>query len=77
MSKISKDEYAKYSSLVTKATQKWEIAKNKEDYSLFKDYLQDLIDTNKKFILYRGYKKKSLWCPIRWLWNKFNSRKSR
>ena len=57
MSKIPKDEYAKYSSLVTKATQKWEIAKNKEDYSLFKDYLQDLIDTNKKFILYRGYKK--------------------
>lgn len=56
MSKIPKDEYANYCSLVSKATSAWEEAKNKKDYSIFKPYLKKLIETNKKFITYRGYK---------------------
>lgn len=56
MSKIPKDEYANYCSLVSKATQYWEEAKNAKDYSIFKPFLKELIETNKKFISYRGYK---------------------
>lgn len=55
MSKIPKEEYASYNSLITKSSQAWELAKNNNNYDEFKTYLSQLISTNKKFISYRGY----------------------
>lgn len=55
MSKIPKDEFSKYSALLTKAQAAWEEAKNKGDYEIFKPYLKELIEINKRFINYRGY----------------------
>ncbi|MDN5304591.1 MAG: carboxypeptidase Taq [Fusobacteriaceae bacterium] len=53
--KIPVDEYSKYQQLVTKAQVVWEEAKTKKDYNIFKPYLKDIIEYNKKFIEYRGY----------------------
>ncbi|WP_067140934.1 carboxypeptidase M32 [Oceanivirga salmonicida] len=55
MSKIPVDEYSKYKALVSKSQSAWEEAKNKNDYNIFKPYLKELIEYNKKFIKYRGY----------------------
>ncbi len=55
MEKIPKEEYKKYSELRILSVKKWEEAKNKNDYSLFKDYLSEVIEFQKKFIKYRGY----------------------
>ncbi|WP_068268705.1 carboxypeptidase M32 [Caviibacter abscessus] len=56
MSKIPIDEYSKYTALVSKSSYNWEKSKNENDYNIFKPYLKQIIDTNKKFITYRGYK---------------------
>lgn len=55
MSKIPVYEYSEYNALVSKAAHNWEIAKNENKYEIFKPYLKKLIETNKKFINYRGY----------------------
>ena len=55
MEKIPKDEFQKYSELRVLSVRKWEEAKRKNDYSIFKDYLKQMIEFNKKFIKYRGY----------------------
>lgn len=56
MSKIPVDEYSRYNALLSKASYNWEKAKNENNYNIFKPYLKEIIDTNKKFISYRGYK---------------------
>lgn len=56
MSKIPVDEYSKYNSLLSKSQNIWEKAKNENDFNLFKPYLKEIIETNKKFIRYKGYK---------------------
>lgn len=56
MEKIPKADYQKYSELRILSARKWEEAKNKDDYNLFKDYLSEIIEFQKKFIKYRGYK---------------------
>ena len=56
LEKIPKEEHTKYSELRVVSTRKWEEAKNKDDYNIFKSYLSDMIEFNKKFIKYRGYK---------------------
>ena len=55
MEKIPKDEFQKYSELRVLSVRKWEEAKKTNDYSIFKDYLKQMIEFNKKFIKYRGY----------------------
>ncbi|MDO5089190.1 MAG: carboxypeptidase M32 [Leptotrichiaceae bacterium] len=56
LEKIPKEEYKEYSELKIISTKKWEEAKNKNDYSIFKSYLSEIIEFNKKIIKYRGYK---------------------
>ncbi len=55
MEKIPKEEYRKYSELKILSVKKWEEAKNKNDFDLFKGYLSDIIEFQKRFIKYRGY----------------------
>lgn len=56
MEKIPADEYSEYVKLIAEASSVWERAKNENNYEIFKPYLKKLIDTNKRFITYRGYK---------------------
>lgn len=53
--KIPKDEYAAYRSLITKSNNAWEEAREKDDFSIFAPYLEQVITTLKKFIGYRGF----------------------
>ena len=55
LEKIPKEDYMKYSELTVVSTKKWEEAKNKDDFDIFKTYLSEVIEYNKKFIKYRGY----------------------
>lgn len=57
MEKIPSDEYSEYVKLMAEASSVWEKAKNENNYEIFKPYLKKLIDTNKRFIKYRGYEK--------------------
>ena len=43
MEKIPKDEFQKYSELRVLSVRKWEEAKRKNDYSIFKDYLKQKV----------------------------------
>ena len=56
LEKIPKEEYVEYSQLTVEATSKWEEAKNADDFEIFKPYLEKIINFNKRFIKYRGYK---------------------
>lgn len=40
----------------TEAENVWEEAREKSDFAMFKPYLEKLVDFNKKFIEYWGYK---------------------
>ncbi|WP_282034242.1 carboxypeptidase M32 [Metabacillus indicus] len=53
---IPQEEYKEYVILQSKAESVWEEAKEKSDFSLFAPYLKKLVDTNKKFLEYWGYK---------------------
>ena len=55
LEKIPKEDYVEYSKLSVESTMKWEEAKRKNDFDIFKPYLEKIIDYNKKFIKYRGY----------------------
>lgn len=52
--KIPEAEFVEYQSLLQLAQVNWEEAKAKSDYSLFKDNLQKIFDTNKRFVSYYG-----------------------
>ncbi|MDZ5669999.1 carboxypeptidase [Bacillus stercoris] len=54
--KIPEAEYKEYVILCSKAETAWEEAKGKSDFSLFSPYLEQLIECNKRFITYWGYK---------------------
>jgi len=54
--KIPEKRYVEYTVLVSKAESAWEEAKNKSDFNIFKPYLQQVVDFNKEFIGYYGYK---------------------
>ena len=51
---IPKKDYEEYSQLTVIATKKWEEAKTNNDLNVFKDYLRQIINYNKKFITYRN-----------------------
>ncbi len=50
--KVPKDRFLAYQQLRVKAQHGWEEAKKKNDYSIFKPYLVDLINLNKEFVEY-------------------------
>ncbi len=54
--KIPEKRYVEYTVLVSSAEAAWEEAKNKSDFNIFKPYLQKVVDFNKEFIEYWGYK---------------------
>lgn len=54
--KIPENRYIEYSILVSNAGSVWQKAKLSSDYSLFKQYLEKIINFNKEFIGYWGYK---------------------
>lgn len=53
--KIPKDEYQKYSELEVISSNTWAKAKQTNDFELFKNYLSEIIEFNKKFVKYRGW----------------------
>ena len=54
--KIPQEEYVAYAKLINMSQRIWEDAKEKDDYDLFKPYLKDIIDAQKRMLGYRGYK---------------------
>ncbi|UQD52501.1 carboxypeptidase M32 [Bacillus methanolicus] len=54
--KIPAEEYKEYVILQSKAESIWEEAKAKSDFELFRPYLEKLVEMNKRFIGYWGYK---------------------
>jgi len=53
--KIPKDEYAAYQALISKSNLAWEEAREKNDFSIFAPYLDQVLKAKKKFVKYRGY----------------------
>jgi carboxypeptidase Taq len=54
--KIPAEEYKEYVMLQSKAESVWEEAKAKSDFEIFRPYLEKLVETNKRFIQYWGFK---------------------
>ncbi|RDI43043.1 carboxypeptidase M32 [Falsibacillus pallidus] len=54
--KIPAAEFQEYIVLCSKAESVWEKAKEEADFELFRPYLEKLVEFNKKFIGYWGYK---------------------
>ncbi|WP_404292232.1 carboxypeptidase M32 [Cytobacillus kochii] len=54
--KIPADEFREYVSIQSHAETVWEEAREKSDFSMFLPYLEKLVDYNKRFINYWGYK---------------------
>lgn len=54
--KIPAEEYKEYVILQSKAESVWEEAKDNSDFELFRPYLEKLVETNKRFIQYWGFK---------------------
>lgn len=55
--KIPEDMYKEYVILTSESESVWEDAKNKNDFEMFKPYLEKIVDYNLKFIELWGYKK--------------------
>ncbi|MFB4211444.1 carboxypeptidase M32 [Shouchella sp. JSM 1781072] len=53
--KIPVDDYLAFVKLQTNAEVKWEEAKQKNDFELFKPYLQEIVAFKKRFVQYLGY----------------------
>lgn len=54
--KIPQDEYKAYVTLQSQSEAAWQEAREKADFQLFQPYLEKLVDYNKKFANYWGYK---------------------
>lgn len=54
--KIPENRYKEYVITTSKSEAAWEEAKSKSDFSIFKPYLKQMIEFNKEFIGYWGYK---------------------
>lgn len=53
--KIPEDRYRKFSVLTANAFPAWQEAKLKKDFSIFKPYLEEIVEFSKEFIGYWGY----------------------
>ncbi len=58
---IPKDEYVAYQSLVMKSQNIWVKAKNENNYALFKPYLEEIVNTKKRFASYQQTDEKTLY----------------
>jgi len=56
-SKIPSDEYKEYVSLQAKSEAVWEEAKEKNDFEMYRPYLEKMVEYNKRFAEYWGYEK--------------------
>ena len=54
--KIPEDRYKEYSLELSASEAAWEEAKEKSDFSIFMPHLQKVVDFNKEFVEYWGYK---------------------
>lgn len=54
--KIPEKEFASYEVAKANASAAWEEAKHASDYSIFQPHLEKLVETNKRFIDYWGYR---------------------
>lgn len=54
--KIPEDRYREYVMLSAKSEHYWEEAKEKSDFSIFEPYLEKIVEFQKEFIEYWGYK---------------------
>ena len=54
--KIPAEEYARYNELTAKAQGVWAEAREKSDFNIFKDDLKEIVDFQRKFVKYRGYR---------------------
>lgn len=54
--KIPEDEYKQYAIVASNSSSAWEEAKEKNDFSIYKSYLEKVVDYKRKFIEYIGYK---------------------
>lgn len=54
--KIPEKRYTEYTVLTSNSEAVWEEAKDKSDFNMFKPYLQKIVDFNKEFIGYWGFK---------------------
>lgn len=54
--KIPEERYREYITLVSNSEAIWEEAKEKSDFQLFRPYLEKLVEFNKEFVEYWGYK---------------------
>jgi carboxypeptidase Taq len=54
--KIPSEEYKEYVILQSKAESVWEDAKANSNFEMFRPYLEKLVETNKRFIQYWGFK---------------------
>lgn len=54
--KIPEDRYTKYVITASNSQAAWEEAKSKSDFSIFKPFLQEMIDFQREFIGYWGHK---------------------
>lgn len=53
--KIPKEDQLEFVKLTVESEEKWQEAREKDDYSIYEPYLQRIIDFKRKFINYRGY----------------------
>ncbi|MEW9109438.1 MAG: carboxypeptidase M32 [Cytobacillus gottheilii] len=53
--KIPAEEYKEYVILQSQAESTWEEAKEKDDFEMFRPYLEKLVSMNKRFVEYWGY----------------------
>jgi carboxypeptidase Taq len=56
IAKIPIGEYKKYNALITRSEIAWEQCKEDSDFPAFQPYLQEIIDTLRRFSDYRGYR---------------------
>ncbi len=56
MKKIPADEYARYNLLTAKAQGIWAKSRENSDFDGFKDTLKEIVEFQRKFVDYRGYK---------------------
>ena len=55
ISKIPEEEYMEYTGLIARSEQVWDVARQNNDYEMFKPYLKRIIDKFKNFAEYWGY----------------------
>ena len=61
LEKIPSNEYQSYQELKMKSQRAWQEAKEKNDYQIFKPYLKEVVETEKRFAGYRKNQEANLY----------------